>query len=157
MSSETDFRTWVRGRWPGWIEGREPQGRRRSGWGSGRGAPDLMLGVELPEAGRLPAGLVFPLQCELKKARVTHGTKLVSESAVNPDQVRWHGHAASKRVLAAFLWGVPLGETGWRAYVLLPGDGMGGWAELSACEELPADERAFAGALSAWTARRLGL
>lgn len=163
MSDEAAFRDWLRGRWVGWLDGREPRGPSRSGWGSGSGAPDLTLGVPLPVSlYRNPPDqdtpavqtrvLVFPLQVELKLAEL-RGDKLVAVNGVRENQARWHRKARAARLITAFIWGVRSGQTpeGWRAFLMLPNDG---WAMVSEVIELRQEERLLPGAVGEWVTRR---
>lgn len=151
--SESDFRDWVRGAWGGWVDGREPRGHRRSGWGSGRGAPDLTLGVQLADALMIregASGLVLPLPVELKICRMTRGgVQLASESAVNEDQRKWHANAARHGVTTAFLWGLPCGGPliRWRPFIMQPNNGF---CDVSEAVELPWNERAFRLGVEGW-------
>lgn len=165
MTTEAAFRDWVRGRWPGWVDGREPRMRgSRAGWGSGNGAPDMTLGVPWRLQMIVPSGVmlsprpVIPLPVELKLAGITHGTKLVAANgAPGKSQRDWHVAAHVRGVLTAFMWGVPAG-LGWRAFIVGADAGLRGWCELSGAEaaELPGDEKAFYQAVGDWARERWG-
>lgn len=149
MTTEADFRDWVRGRWLGWVDGREPRAAgSRSGWGSGNGAPDTELGIPLKLPSYNPS---VPLPVELKLANITHGTKLVAVNGVRESQRAWHIKAYVKGVTTAFMWGMPAGSDGWRAFIMEPNTG---WCSLSEATELPGEERAFFRAVGDWARAR---
>lgn len=170
MSTEIEFRNWFRGRWAGWVDGREPRGQgSRAGWGSGNGAPDLTLGVRVairsfggedPATGGFKLAetiFILPLPCELKLAAFTHGDKLTCQSEVRENQRKWHARAAGAGVLTAFLWGVPhSGGLGFRPFILpAAGTVLNGWAPAGGYHELPQGELAIRGELEAWVAGKM--
>ena len=111
---EKDFREVVRGAWQGWCDGREPQ-RGRSGWGSGKGAPDLSFGV---------SGIIVPV--ELKRAKLLKDGRLsISESDNHDDQIKWHDRANGAGIFTFYLVGLLSLEPAspqygiWRAFPML--------------------------------------
>lgn len=158
MSEESDFRDWLRGGWPGWVDGREPVGRgsaRRRGWGSGSGAPDLTLGVVLSVSemtGMNPSSrrsLRVLLPCELKVATLGAGGTRLALSGIEDSQREWHARAAHRQVITAFVAGVRTGARSWRPFVMRYAHGAT-VRELSEVAELPAEPQALYRALSAW-------
>lgn len=107
---EQDFRDAVRGVWNSWIDGREAI-RGRSGWGSGKGAPDLSIAVR---------GKIIPV--ELKRAKLLkNGCLRLSESDNHEDQAKWHAEAANAGIFTFHLVGLlhPPTVGGWRAFPML--------------------------------------
>ena len=136
MTTESEFRDWVRGHWMGWIDGREPRGRgSRAGWGSGTGAPDLQVGVD--------RGYILPIELKLGEIRKE---RLVVNDLHEP-QRKWHARAGAAGVITATMAGVYVSMHCWRPFIMRLGPSV---KYLTEVLELPQEPRGFTRGICAW-------
>lgn len=141
MSTEKDLREHVRRLWPGWIDGREPRGAGRAGWGSGNGAPDLQVAI---------GGRLFPIELKLAKIR---REKFVFHN-IRPEQRKWHGEANRSGVVTGVLGGVWVGlpDAPWWLFIGAMGSEV---REVSEMTRLGERAGTFAADLRDWYLREL--
>jgi hypothetical protein len=99
---EAEFRSWLKGKWPGWscvIE---------FGMGGEPGAADIVLAdPKYPE---------MQHWCELKIGEVRNGILISTE--VRPDQIGWAAKARMAGVSTALVVGVQEGPGDWTTFVV---------------------------------------
>jgi len=101
MLSESQFKSWFRKTWDGWVESYEP---RR---GSGVGIPDLQIVID---------GHILPI--ELKVGKIVGDVLVVNE--VRPDQIGWHRRINDVGIGTIFLIGVGEGSKPDAMFAVLP-------------------------------------